>query len=747
MEQYFIVILCFLGALAIFDLFVGVSNDAVNFLNSAIGSRIAPFRVVMLVASLGVLLGATFSSGMMEVARSGVFHPSMFTFNEIIVIFFAVMVTDIILLDVFNSLGLPTSTTVSIVFELLGGAIAAAAYKLWSNPELIGEINDYINNKKALAMISAILISVVVAFLAGAIIQYIVRLIFTFKYQKPYRYVGSIFGGLAITAIFYFLVMKGAKGSSFMKKEYIEWLNQNTFTILLYAFVALTALFQLLISLFRVNIFKLVILTGTFALAFAFAGNDLVNFVGVPLAAYDSYTHYVAGGLNAEMLMDSLTQAVKTPTAYLLFAGLVMVLTLWFSKKAKRVVQTSINLSSSDRGVKEQFGSSLLARSIVRSTVKANKFLHQILPQSVFSFINSRTEEVTQKRGESALPFDQVRASINLVVASILIASATSLKLPLSTTYVTFMVAMGSSFADGAWDRESAVYRISGVLAVIGGWFVTALCALTICGVTTYLIFVGGEFAAIGLMVLVGFVLLRSNIRILKKNKNEEETSTFSQADSESICTTVNIAADQYFTQTIDLYRNILENFQSESLRLMRKNKAEAMEMHEEVSKKRGDYYRLSIEGQQDKLSRDARYYYYRIFTNFKEISHSIRAVLGNAYNHIDNNHNVFEGVLADNLQKLIMDLDDFVVFLKQYAIQHNSQEHNLSNRSELSADLITQIQNELLEHINLNEISMRRSELYMNFIQLSRDIVNRFSLIAFLQHELNEKCGNLKQQ
>ncbi|MDR2937815.1 MAG: inorganic phosphate transporter [Prevotellaceae bacterium] len=751
MEQYFIVILCFLCILAIVDLYVGVSNDAVNFLNSAVGSRIAPFKVVMLVAGLGVLIGATFSSGMMEIARSGVFNPEFFTFTEIMVIFFAVMITDVLLLDIFNSLGLPTSTTVSIVFELLGGAVAAAAYKISTVPveqlpllngQVISSIGDYINNEKALTIISGILISVVVAFFSGSVVQYVMRLIFTFKYQNVYKYLGGIFGGIAITAIFYFLVMKGAKGSSFMKPEYIAWINEHTFSILLYSFASITLLFQLLISLFRVNIFPFVILAGTFALAFAFAGNDLVNFVGVPLAAIDSYSNFAAEGHNMSMLMGSLRNTVQAPTIFLLFAGLVMVLTLWFSKKAQRVVRTSINLSSSSRGAKEQFGSSLMARSIVRGVAGTGKFMHQILPASVFTFLEKRMEQPVHKKGEVVLPFDQVRAAINLVLSSILIASATSLKLPLSTTYVTFMVAMGSSFADGAWDRESAVYRVSGVLSVIGGWFITAICAFTACAGMAYLVFVGGKIATIALMVVVCLILVRSNFFGKKSKDSEEETSG---TKSETIRTTVNKAIQEYFTRIISVYKKGLDDFQGENLRQLRSDKNDALAIHEEISKRRGEYYRFAVEGGDEKIDVDTRHYYYRIFTNLKEISHGLRGAVGIAHNHVDNNHRTFKGALADNLKLMVDDLDGLQRFLFEYVSSPEIDDAALSARTNQSVKLLSKIQQELLQGISANDLSLRGSELYLNFLQFSRDIVNRFALIAYLQHELNEEFCQLE--
>ena len=612
-EAFFLTILIFLAILAVFDLFVGVSNDAVNFLNSAIGSRIASFRVIMLVASLGVLAGSTFSSGMMEIARSGVLHPDMYTFNEIIVIFFAVMLTDVLLLDVFNSLGLPTSTTVSIVFELLGGAVAAAAYKVWSQSGSLRGLGLYINSEKALIIIFGILISVMVAFVAGVLGQYTARLFFTFAYEKIYKRFGAVFGGMAITAIFYFLVMKGAKSTSFMKSEHIELINANTLNILLWIFAGLTVFFQALISLCRVNIFRLVILAGTFSLAFAFAGNDLVNFIGVPLAAYDSFSLYRASGIAPNVLtMGSLQNAVKTPLFLLLFAGLIMVLTLWFSKKAHRVIQTSINLGSNSRGELEQFGSSLPARVIVRLGVTFGYLLQRILPGFLLRAIERRMEKPAPVKGEVPLPFDQVRASVNLVVASILIASATALKLPLSTTYVTFMVAMGSSFADGAWDRESAVYRVSGVITVISGWFLTAFSAFTACALMTWAVFAFGTAMALALMGLSSFLLIRSNF--FSKREKESPSYDISMSDSPDklqICRSVTSATVRCLNDTIALYGRGMREMLNEDLRGLKKSKNDAATLFDEMSRLRGEYYRLALQGGDDPEEADARYCYY----------------------------------------------------------------------------------------------------------------------------------------
>ena len=565
MEYYYIAMLVFLAGLACFDLFVGVSNDAVNFLNSAMGSRIASFRTTMWVATFGVLLGATFSSGMMEVARSGIFHPQMFNFTEVMIIFFAVMIADIVLLDTFNSLGLPTSTTVSIVFELLGSAIAAAAIKLYWEGGSLQMVFDYINTSESLTIISAILISVVVAFISGAVVQYIMRLIFSFYFERVYPYVGGVFGGLSITAIAYFLVMKGARGASFMQPEWIEWIEANTQMLVIALFVGFSILFQLLILVCKFNVFKIVILAGTFSLAFAFAGNDLVNFVGVPLAAYDSFKIWMASGAQPDdLIMSGLLVSTKTDTFFLLASGIVMVFTLWFSKKAHRVLQTALNLSS-QQSDHEQFGSSIPGRVIVRASMGLGSIVNQLIPGAVKKTLDSRFKHRRLKRGEVPLPFDYVRASVNLVLSAALISSATSLQLPLSTTYVTFMVAMGSSFADGAWDRETAVYRISGVLTVISGWFVTALTASTLAAVVCSIIFLGGGFVAFLLAILAFILIIRSNMRFKQQEANYKAEQAI-RYDVNKIREILNQRVGENLLTTVTLYNNIVETFLNDDI-------------------------------------------------------------------------------------------------------------------------------------------------------------------------------------
>lgn len=733
MEYYFLALLAFLGLVAIFDIFVGVSNDAVNFLNSALGCRIASFKTIMLVASIGVMLGATFSSGMMEIARSGVFNPQMFTFSEIMVIFFAVMVTDIILLDLFNSLGLPTSTTVSIVFELLGSALAAATYTLMMDGASLSGVIDYINSSKSLTIVSGILISVAVAFVAGALVQYVTRLIFTFNFERMYRRVGGIFAGIALTAIFYFLVMKGAKGASFMQPEWIQFMDVNTWPIVGTLFIVLSLIFHLLIITTNINIFKIVILAGTFSLAFAFAGNDLVNFVGVPLAAWDSYQEWVASGEAATAFtMEGLLKPAVAATGFLLLSGLIMVLTLWFSKKAQIVIQTSINLSSSNSGEQEQFGSSLPGRMIVRASMGLGNIIQQIIPQSIQKGIDRRFEPKKLQRGETPLPFDYVRASINLVVSAALIASATSLQLPLSTTYVTFMVAMGSSFADGAWDRETAVYRISGVLTVISGWFLTALSASTmaaiVCGFTLF----GGPIAALILAVASTFLLIRSNLRA-KLDTVNMRADLDTRYDVRKVQELVDQKTDVSFAKTLLIFNRLVHDFLNDNERALLHVKSDSSDLFEKMSTDRSLYYRMANSSfKPTKDDFDARYCYYRIFTNVREVGRSLQSLTKQATEHVANRHRIFQGDLKTDL----LSLTDYLEKISKDT-DNKPNIHCVLAHSNEAIELIDHMQAELLRKIPNAGLSVRGSELYLNFLVFARELVNRSAIAAALENKI----------
>ncbi|MFR5737453.1 MAG: inorganic phosphate transporter [Odoribacter splanchnicus] len=527
MESIYLGIVIFLFLLAIFDLTVGVSNDAVNFLNSAIGAKAASFKTIILIAAVGIFCGATMSNGMMEIARHGIFRPEAFHFNELMCIFLAVMVTDVVLLDIFNTLGMPTSTTVSMVFELLGGTFALAMLKIAAGPESL-TFAELLNTEKALTVILGIFLSVAIAFFFGTLVQYLSRIIFTFNYTTKLKWTIGLFGGIAVMAIIYFMLIKGIKDASFMTDAHKLWVKDNTLTIVGGCFVFFTVLMQIL-HWCKVNVFKVIVLLGTFALAMAFAGNDLVNFVGVPLAGFSSYTDFMANGNGVanDYLMGALNEPAKTPFIFLFLSGVIMVISLITSKKAQNVIKTSVDLSRQDDG-NEMFGSSAIARSLVRSMTTLGNNISKIIPEKVKVWLDSRfnKDEAILANGAA---FDLVRASVNLVLAGLLIALGTSLKLPLSTTYVAFMVAMGSSLADRAWGRESAVFRVTGVLSVIGGWFITAGAAFIICFFVTMIMYFGGMTAMVIMIGVAAFILIRSNNKYRKKMKSEKQDDVFQQ--------------------------------------------------------------------------------------------------------------------------------------------------------------------------------------------------------------------------
>ena len=538
MTDIYLIFVVVLFALAIADLVVGVSNDAVNFLNSAIGAKVASKRTIMIVAGLGIFIGAAFSGGMMEVARKGIFHPGEFFFEEIMVIFLAVMLTDIILLDAFNTLGMPTSTTVSIVFELLGAAVAVSLVKMTTQDIGLSHLGEYINSEKAIQIIGGILLSVVVSFAVGAIIQYISRLVFSFNYAKRMKYVGAIWSGLAMAAITYFLFIKGLKGATFVPEDVLEYVSVHTWSMVGVFFVFWTVVAQLIISLTKVNILKLIVLAGTFSLAMAFSGNDLVNFIGVPIAGLQSFLSWSGSGVAPDVFsMEGLSAKVATPTLLLMAAGLIMVLTLWFSKKARSVTATSLDLSRQFEGM-ENFSPNLVSRTIVRLTYGLGKGIDNLLPSRMKRKISRNfaapTEPQFKHYGKNAPSFDLVRAAVNLTVASILISLATSLKLPLSTTYVTFMVAMGASFSDRAWGRESAVYRVSGVISVIGGWFMTALIAFSVSAIFALLIFFFKGYGVAGLLLLAIGLMGRSFL-LHKKKESAKKLKKDAEANSAAL--------------------------------------------------------------------------------------------------------------------------------------------------------------------------------------------------------------------
>ena len=565
--------------LAIFDLLVGVSNDAVNFMNSAVGAKVARYRTIIIVAAVGVFAGAILSNGMMDIARHGIFQPANFSFYEIMCILLAVMVTDVVLLDVFNTLGLPTSTTVSMVFELLGGTFILAILKIIGDETGLLSLGDMMNTEKALTVIMGIFLSVAIAFIAGTLVQYISRIIFSFNYKKHLSWTIGIFGGISVTSLSYFVLIKGLKSAPFMSAESLAWIDQNTTLLVAGCFVFFTLLMQIL-HWCKVNVFRIIVLLGTFALALAFAGNDLVNFIGVPLAGFSAYTDYVANSNGAgihDFMMSSLMSSAKTPAIFLFASGIIMVYALATSKKAKNVIKTSVDLARQEEG-DEMFGSSALARTIVRRATTINEFMVKVIPVGMRRWIDSRfnKDEVILENGAA---FDMVRAAVNLVLSGLLIIIGTTMKLPLSTTYVTFIVAMGSSLADRAWGRESAVYRITGMLSVIGGWFITAFVAFTICALVTAIMFYTSFVGMFVFICVAVFLLVRSNIKYSKKEKAEQQDDTFKRMmaskDKAEVLSLLRLHVKEtltdYINYTEQAYMQVTDGFINEDLKQLKK--------------------------------------------------------------------------------------------------------------------------------------------------------------------------------
>ncbi|SFU57411.1 Phosphate transporter family protein [Pustulibacterium marinum] len=726
MDQVYIFMLVALFALAIIDLVVGVSNDAVNFLNSAIGSKAVSMKTIMIVASVGIGVGAVFSSGMMEVARKGIFHPESFYFEEIMIVFIAVMITDILLLDVFNSIGLPTSTTVSIVFELLGSAVAIALVKIYSDDQGIDELFRYINTEQAFGIIRGIFISVLIAFTVGAIIQYFSRLIFTFHFEKNLKYTGGIFGGLSITAISYFILFKGLKGVSFIPSTALDWVNDNTLLLLGISFVVWTAVSQLLQSVFKVNILRLVIIIGTFALAMAFAGNDLVNFIGVPLAAYNSYGLWVDGGMQANFTMEGLAGKVPANSQMLFLAGLVMIVTLWFSKKARAVVETGVNLARQNDGA-ERFEPNGLSRLVVRATVNLSQGIGYVVPDSLSKKIDQRFQKpIVKKNDEEAPAFDMVRAAVNLVVASILISVGTLLKLPLSTTYVTFMVAMGSSLADRAWGRESAVYRVAGVFNVIGGWFVTALVAFVTAAIFATIIYFGGIIAIVGLLILASLLLLRSYLAHKKSEKEKEANRKFDRTDLITINEIINESSDnisKVIRKVNHLYTGVIDNLGLQDLGNLKKNKKDLKKLEDEVDGLKSDvfYFIKSL----DDTSVEASKFYILILDYLQDMVQSIGYITKNSFGHVNNNHKNLKFNQIRDLKGIDKELQ--VVFneiSKNFANETFDDITDIIYQHKELREKVSVLIQKQIDRIRTTETSPKNTKLYFSLLLETQDLI-----------------------
>lgn len=741
MGDIYILMLVALTVLAVIDLVVGVSNDAVNFLNSALGSKAVPVKTLMIIASFGIFFGAVFSSGMMEVARKGIFIPSEFYFNEIMIIFMAVMITDVILLDLFNSLGMPTSTTVSIVFELLGAAVAIALIKINANPDqTFADLGHYINSDRALLIISGILMSVVIAFSIGALVQYISRLIFSFQYKKGMKYFGGIFGGVALTAITYFIFMKGLKGTPFYG-EIKDFLKGNELYIMAGSFVFWTVLSQVCTRVLKKNILVLVIIIGTFGLALAFAGNDLVNFIGVPMAALHSYDAWAVSGVPAtEFSMDVLAKKVPTESTLLFIAGAIMVVTLWFSKKAKSVTETEIGLARQGDG-HERFKSNSLSRIIVRGAVNISKVTNLFLPNSVIKKIDNQFQkpviELPKDKSYEVPAFDMIRASVNLMVAGILISIATSFKLPLSTTYVTFMVAMGTSLADRAWDRESAVYRVAGVLNVIAGWFSTAIIAFVAAGVFAYLMYLGGAPIIALLFSLVIFLLVRSYLIHSKKEKKKKEIQRLERAEINTINEVIDESSghiSEVLRRVNKLYTNVVTDLSKQDLNKLHKTEKHVKKLNEEVNELKSDIFYF-IKSLDDSLVKASRFYL-SVLRYLQDITQSIEFISTTSFNHVNNNHKNLKKEQVSDLVEINKKLQEtFESIVIGFDERNFSNFYNILEDKQQLLNRVSDSIDSQISRIRTEETSPKNATLYFGILLESKDLIEAsMNLIQLFQ-------------
>lgn len=727
MDNYLIIMYLLFG-LAIIDLVVGVSNDAVNFLNSAIGSKVASFRTILIIASIGIMVGAGFSSGMMEVARKGIFIPSFFTFENIMYVFLAVLLTDVILLDLYNTLGLPTSTTVSIVFELLGAAFMIGLLMSFDQGEGFNQVNEFINWNKAGTIISGIFLSVIISFTVGALIQYLTRMAFTFNFEKNIKRYGAIFSGSAVTAITYFLVIKGAKGSSF--KDSLSWVTENTWTVVAVSFVLWTLITQLVIKFTSINPLKVIVLMGTFSLAMAFAGNDLVNFIGVAIAGKQAYFHWLNTGMDVSMQMDFLGGKQPTETLLLFGAGAIMVVTLWFSSKAKKVTETEVGLSRQDEG-EERFKPNFISRALVGSSMAIGSGLSAILPNSVIGRVQGRFKITASHQNiddNDEAAFDILRASVNLMVASILISYATSLKIPLSTTYVSFMVAMGTSLADKAWGRESAVYRVAGVLNVIGGWLLTALIAFTSAAIFGLILYFGGFYAVIALTILAVTLLVRSHVTFSRKSKEDAATKElFAKAvdienviDESKINTAKNLdtirkAVSLSLKSLVGQNKDILINSSKQLDKLLRQNEKLEAKIIKYIRKMEGEV--------------DAGKLYIYVFDLVQDLSKSANTLSEACTKHVINHHELpkreYLSIVIELDQMLTAYFGRIVSSIEHLTFEDHEQ---IGKESAKITDYLNDKIEAQIKIIQANEVGSRNGLLQTRILLESKDIV-RLSL------------------
>lgn len=720
MSPIFTVIIIILALLAILDLIVGVANDAVNFLNSALGAKVAPMKVILGVAALGILLGVVTSNGMMEVARKGVFFPEMFTFTEIMMLFGGVMLTDVILLNTFNSLGLPTSTTVSLIFELLGSAVAVTVYKVSNDAGLtIADIGQFINSGKALVMISGILVSVAISFVVGSVLMYFSRMLFSFRYQRAFSRFGAMWCGVSVVGILYFAIFKGMKSSGLFSTELLQTINDNIFMVLAIAWV-ISSLVLLLLQKLKVDILKITILMGTFALALAFAGNDLVNFIGVPIAGIDAYNLALNSG-NEQMLMSELSKPAQVNPLLLITAGVIMILTLFFSRSAMRVAQTQLNLSSQNTE-DEKFGSTLFSRTLVRFAIAANAAYKKMIPDSLSNKIERRFELLPEaERGNVA--YDNVRAVVNLAAAAILICIGTSFKLPLSTTYVVFMVAMGSSLADRAWGRDSAVYRITGVMVVISGWFMTAIAGFVLSFAIASSLIWGGWIALTAVVIVCGYALCHNLIFKSKKKDDEVSTIIEDSADAEDVLYSCTKSVCRLMDDLSAIYNHMLVALFTENRKVLKETVAQSEAIYRETTR-----YKYGMMGTLKKLQEqnvETGHYYVQVVDYLNETAKALLHITRPAYEHINNNH---KGLSSEQIHDLKIINDEVENIFN--AVNDMLREKDFSKLNDVLVmrdrlfDTIAECIKNQIRRLKTQEGSTKASALFMNILSETKVIV-----------------------
>jgi len=729
MDSFYLIIVLVLVALAVVDLTVGVANDAANFLNSAVGSKVATRWVILTVASVGLVAGTLTSNGLMEIARSGVFHPQMFTFHDVMMIFIAVMICDVIMLDLFNAFGIPTSTTVSLIFELLGAAVFVSLYKIWTSPpESVGILIDYINTARALTLISAILASVVVSFIFGTVIMFISRLLFSFRYKRSFRKFGAVYSGLCLTAIAYFAIFKGLKYSTVITKETLQWLTDNIQMLLLASFVGFSILMAIMQHVFKINILKIIVLAGTFALALAFAGSDLANFIGVTMAGVDSFeiakAHAAAGGNVDTLMMSDLAKPVAVNPLFLMLSGGVMLLALWFSKKARTVTNTEVNLARDSEGGIERFGSSQASRALVHSARNLNKRFTAIMPDSVNRFIDSRFKPSKYEKKNKA-SFDLIRASVNLTLSALLISTATSMKLTLSTTYVTFMVAMSTSLADRAWGRESAVYRITGVLTVISSWFLTAVVAFSAAAIIALLLMWGGKIAFAGLLLVCGFSLLQSSLLHRRREKRQQQIEVgVALTKKGSIVEQCNDEVYIVFEKMSRIYSQTLSGLAAEDNKKLKKLYKEAKELYE-IEKNKKTYEMLPTLAKLQDDAVDTGHFYVQVLNYLYEVSKSLLFITKSSYEYIDNNHKGLSEKQMNDLEeinKAVSSVYESIVDMLRTS-NFGNFEQTLAERDNLFDLFVENIKSQI-KRIKSNESTTRNSILFLDIVNETKTML-----------------------